>query len=288
MYHGWIQLLVQHESSQPLSLTTLPRLQNIIIHPQHSHNHSCDHITSQHSTRSNGYRQQRTPRAAYQNPRAVCQTQSPPPAQPHLMDTLGQHHDKENNAAVDTLAVGRAHPAEKPITSTNSMKRSAGTRAAITALRIQSDEQHALQTAGAAELPVTISPGLTWPTHLPPAASRSQPRRSRSRRPAVVLRSYSTVQGTPGATRQCEHKENRWHFRACPQQTTNQPPQKHHRLPTPPAIPGRHSLQTHSLTNQVQRIAQQLHAPAAANSSEELCSVEQRPQTSSDRHHTIP
>ena len=106
MYHGWIQLLVQHESSQPLSLTTLPRLQNIIIHPQHSHNHSCDHITSQHSTRSNGYRQQRTPRAAYQNPRAVCQTQSPPPAQPHLMDTLGQHHDKENNAAVDTLAVG--------------------------------------------------------------------------------------------------------------------------------------------------------------------------------------
>ena len=62
-------------------------------------------------------------------------------------------------------------------------------------------------------------------------------------------------------------------FRACPQQTTNQPPQKHHRLPTPPAIPARDSMQTHSLTNQVQRIAQQLHAPAAANSSEELAQL---------------
>ena len=39
------------------------------------------------------------------------------------MDTLRQHHAPENNTAVDTLAVGRVQPAEKPIASTNSMKR---------------------------------------------------------------------------------------------------------------------------------------------------------------------
>ena len=56
---------------------------------------------------------------------------------------------------------------------------------------------------------------------------------SRSRSPAVILLSYSTVHAMPRTSRAQEHKDNKWHFRAPPTQTP--------RLPAPPAVPARRS-----------------------------------------------
>ena len=78
---------------------------------------------------------------------------------------------------------------------------------------------------------------------------------SRSRSPAVILLSYSTVHAMPRTSRAQEHKDNKWHFRAPPTQTP--------RLPAPPAVPARRSTQRSNLTHQVQRVAQQLKAPAS-------------------------